>query len=1352
MKSLLTILFFTSFLANSQINTFLATNCVGQQGTYASTGFLSGDWDWGDGFTQTGSLSWHTYFTPGTYWLVFTSGLVVDSLEMIIGDPTSNFTFSALPNCNEYSFLDSSYNSTATGPIVAWQWNFGNGIGSSSQQDTAFTFPNSGNFSVQLTITDSLGCQVTTEKPITVGDPSILSISSSASCPCNDIQFNSVGSATSFIWDFGDGNTSTASDPLYTYSYPGNYLVSATGTDGSGCDFQETMSFLVCPNDILPDTAANKTWYFGATFGGGVGFDFNTGSPPTLLTGGFTGYIPLTGTPSPFMEGTSSVSHRRTGALLFYTNGQDVYDNTNTIMTNGGGMNGNASSTESSVIIPFPGDTNKYYIFTNGGHTGGPNDGVGIYYSVVDMTLNGGLGDVTGIKNVFVVDQDSSESIIATTMLRCDKKEGYWAISHNGNEYFSIPITENGVGVLNTFSIGGGAYAAPSNLGYGSAMSPLGNKIAIFHGDGIEITDFDRTTGVISNAQTFYSPTQVPFQGSYDMNFSPDGTKLFVNDWQMDITNPSILGTTIQYRFADPQVPNPNGAFSKFNGPDGKMYVARFQKNVVAVATSPNSYGPAVNYDDNAYSLGSNICSYGMQNLQEPFVLDNPNPDSLFASFSDSILTNCTDVLFTNTSDTLTPPPACSFFANESLVFTWDFGDASPPVNGANPAPHTYPGPGTYTVELILSRPFVCYADTFTMNITVPNPPTASIVAIPNTICLGDSSAITVSGGNTYFWSTGQIGNIEIFTPPFDSTIYAVAQDLNGCEDTAYISITVIQPDTVNAASQICPSDSLFIGGAFQTTAGVYFDNFINTLGCDSVVSTTLSFLPLSTGTATATICPGGSIMLGGSLQTTAGVYNDTIIAGAFNGCDSIVQTTLTVLPLSTGTATASICPGGSIMLGGSLQTTAGVYNDTIIAGGFNGCDSIVQTTLIILPLSTGTATATICPGGSIMLGGSLQTTAGVYTDTIIAGGFNGCDSIVQTTLTILPLSNGTATATICPGGSIMLGGSLQTTAGVYTDTIIAGAFNGCDSIVQTTLTVLPIATSNSTQTICQGDSLLINGNYETVAGVYSDTLTAAGVNGCDSVAQVTLIVDPLSDATITAVSPICDDNGILSLTAASTTGTWTGTGITDPNLGTFDPSISGSGTFTITYSITGSCPDVDSIQLTVNPSPTTTSLVTDDNCLEEIGSIDVTISGGTSPYSYTWDNGEITEDLTGLLAGTYIITVSDNNSCTATETITVSDLSIDCQYHVYVPNIFSPDANGQNDELYVRGKGVSTMLFIVYNRWGQKVFESSSMDFGWDGVYRGKAVDAGVFVYMLTGTFVNGEAIDEKGNITIVR
>jgi gliding motility-associated-like protein len=439
-------------------------------------------------------------------------------------------------------------------------------------------------------------------------------------------------------------------------------------------------------------------------------------------------------------------------------------------------------------------------------------------------------------------------------------------------------------------------------------------------------------------------------------------------------------------------------------------------------------------------------------------------------------------------------------------------------------------------------------------------------------------------------------------------------------------------------------------------------------------------------------------------------------------------------------------------MLGGSLQTTAGVYNDTIIAGAFNGCDSIVQTTLTVLPLSTGTATATICPGGSIMLGGSLQTTAGVYNDTIIAGAFNGCDSIVQTTLTVLPLSTGTATASICPGGSIMLGGSLQTTAGVYNDTIVAGGFNGCDSIVQTTLTVLPIATSNSTQTICQGDSLLINGNYETVAGVYSDTLTAAGVNGCDSVAQVTLIVDPLSDATITAVSPICDDNGILSLTAASTTGTWTGTGITDPNLGTFDPSISGSGTFTITYSITGSCPDVDSIQLTVNPSPTTTSLVTDDNCLEEIGSIDVTISGGTSPYSYTWDNGEITEDLTGLLAGTYIITVSDNNSCTATETITVSDLSIDCQYHVYVPNIFSPDANGQNDELYVRGKGVSTMLFIVYNRWGQKVFESSSMDFGWDGVYRGKAVDAGVFVYMLTGTFVNGEAIDEKGNITIVR
>ena len=72
----------------------------------------------------------------------------------------------------------------------------------------------------------------------------------------------------------------------------------------------------------------------------------------------------------------------------------------------------------------------------------------------------------------------------------------------------------------------------------------------------------------------------------------------------------------------------------------------------------------------------------------------------------------------------------------------------------------------------------------------------------------------------------------------------------------------------------------------------------------------------------------------------------------------------------------------------------------------------------------------------------------------------------------------------------------------------------------------------------------------------------------------------------------------------------------------------------------------------------------------------------------------------------------------------------VDYEFVIWVPNIFSPNGDGNNDVLYVRGKGVQDVLFKVYNRWGEKVFESTSLDDGWDGTIRGKDVNNAVFVY----------------------
>jgi gliding motility-associated-like protein len=88
----------------------------------------------------------------------------------------------------------------------------------------------------------------------------------------------------------------------------------------------------------------------------------------------------------------------------------------------------------------------------------------------------------------------------------------------------------------------------------------------------------------------------------------------------------------------------------------------------------------------------------------------------------------------------------------------------------------------------------------------------------------------------------------------------------------------------------------------------------------------------------------------------------------------------------------------------------------------------------------------------------------------------------------------------------------------------------------------------------------------------------------------------------------------------------------------------------------------------------------------------------------------------------------------------------------IYIPNIFSPNNDGNNDILYVRGENVKELTFSIYNRWGEKVFESHDINKGWDGTQNGKKCEAGVYVYRAEITFKDGKTIMKRGDVTLVR
>ncbi len=350
------------------------------------------------------------------------------------------------------------------------------------------------------------------------------------------------------------------------------------------------------------------------------------------------------------------------------------------------------------------------------------------------------------------------------------------------------------------------------------------------------------------------------------------------------------------------------------------------------------------------------------------------------------------------------------------------------------------------------------------------------------TICSGDSVLIDA----TYQFVAGDY-----------STILMAA---NGCDSVVNIHLQVNPSYYMQETLNICQGDSVFLEGAYQLTSGIYLDTNVSVMGCDSIIETNLTVNPILDFYDTLTICQGDSILVHGNYLSTNGDYLDTL--QAINGCDSLIYTNLIVLTPVETFVSAEICDGDSLLLEGSWQQTAGVYVDTLQTAVV-GCDSIINTTLIILQPSTGFDTLTICSGDSVLIDGSYQSVAGNYPNVLV--GANGCDSIVDVLLVVNATYFAQDAISICQGDSVFLEGVYQLTSGIYLDTNIS--VTGCDSILETTLTVHPSFLIQDAISICQGDSVFLEGAYQLTSGIYLDTMST--VMGCDSIFETTLTVNP---------------------------------------------------------------------------------------------------------------------------------------------------------------------------------------------------------------------------------------------------
>jgi gliding motility-associated-like protein len=274
---------------------------------------------------------------------------------------------------------------------------------------------------------------------------------------------------------------------------------------------------------------------------------------------------------------------------------------------------------------------------------------------------------------------------------------------------------------------------------------------------------------------------------------------------------------------------------------------------------------------------------------------------------------------------------------------------------------------------------------------------------------------------------------------------FSASGGLNGYNGSPY-SYTITNPSgVVVQTGSLNPGASInYVGGlSGQYTVEVNDGACSNTftfLGCNSCSTTT-------TYDVTASICQGESIFLGGALQTESAIYIDVFVTSL--GCDSIVNTNLTVYPVEVGSKQHNLCPGGSIQVGNSSYNSQGVYVDTLQT--INGCDSIVTTTIFMLPTITTNTDVTICSGSSYNFNGTVLSNEGVYSSTLATS--EGCDSVVVLSLFVTPPNYSYQVADICTSESYTFGNNTYSESGIYQDTILTAV--GCDSLAILELSVV---------------------------------------------------------------------------------------------------------------------------------------------------------------------------------------------------------------------------------------------------------------------------------------------------------
>ena len=721
-------------------------------------------------------------------------------------------------------------------------------------------------------------------------------------------------------------------------------------------------------------------------------------------------------------------------------------------------------------------------------------------------------------------------------------------------------------------------------------------------------------------------------------------------------------------------------------------------------------------------------------------------------------VTTLSTITITPLSSTICLGESVSLSSSGAGPYTWTASSGGNPASAAN----VTVTPSATTTYTVLSGTGTCTSSAIA-TVSVSLIPAISITPSLSTICIGQSTVLSTSGSGPFLWTASSGANpISVSTvtvTPASTTTYTVLSGTGACTTQAVATVSIAAAPAINITptnTTICLGESVSLS---STGTGPFI--WTSSSGTNPSSSANVTVTPSSTTTYTVLSGTGGctttavaTVSISPPLSTSITPSNTTICLGANANLSSSGAGPFT------WTASTGVNPGGTA----SVIVTPTTNTTYTVLLGTGACTAQAVATVSIAPALTVNITpsiSVICvgqtanlscngigpyawtasigsnpnPTGIVIVNPSITTT---YT---VLSGTGACTAQAVATVSVLPVINPTiisASPFVCITNSIIIAAPFaagltyswqpttailganntysinamptNTTTVIYTVTISNGACSDSDTIqlkVKTPPNINDVTTLNN-DTICVGGCVTFSANTSGSLPIYYQWYYESGVG------TSTVGIAP------EACYPSAGNFSIVA-TASNTCG--------------FDTLIKNN--FVTVYDL-----PILNVQgdTTINIGETT----------------EISASGGLSYYWSPNNNNTIAcvtcsnTIVQPTVTTQYIVVTSNSPYCKVQDTVTVI-VDVNCG-DFFIPNAFSPNDDGLNDLINVHGKCISTFNLQIYNRWGEKVFETTTLENSWDGSYKGKKMDTGVFVYKADGVSIDGQSFKLKGNITLIR